>query len=342
MNEIILKRPIQTSADITKLNSADLSAQHSNIFDVFKNETSVNYDKYNSLLMNILMQSPTLADIINKLKENKNHFEVVFPEGFLEKIKNGELTLINSRDTDDYLPFIRDIKTNKIIKQVRIKEIPNPDLFKELLPSIQHMVVMSALNKLSNQLEQIEEKLTAIHKEFNNDRFGKINAGYSIYLEALQINNLDSKKATLMNALALLNEGRSQLIESSKQRLDNIKVGFWNSFIEEFKSINYKKKQQENIKEFYREFFYIQRASQLILLVYNELNESDALLQSIAPLKDFMAYVNKDSQCYKLSEWETSNNDWKAITSSSLQAINNIPSYSQIEQAEINLQITNS
>ena len=35
MNEIILKRPIQTSADISRLNSSDLSAQHSKIFDIF-------------------------------------------------------------------------------------------------------------------------------------------------------------------------------------------------------------------------------------------------------------------------------------------------------------------
>lgn len=41
------------------------------------------------------------------------------------------------------------------------------------------MAVMNSLNQLSNQLEHIEKKLADIHKEFNNDRIGKIQAGYS-------------------------------------------------------------------------------------------------------------------------------------------------------------------
>ena len=339
MLEIKMYRPIQKTANVAKLNHSDLTNVYSNIFEDFKTKTTNDFDTANNFVLNFLKQIPSFSEFIDKSNKNYKDFEVVFPKGILKKLKSGEYLLNKKSGTDEFLAFVKDKKTNNIVKQLRLKEITNSEKLNNLLPSLQNMAVMNSLNQLSNQLEHIEKKLADIHKEFNNDRIGKIQAGYSAYLDAIQMSNDSNREKALFSAHKSLNEGRSQLIESAKQRLSNIEVGFWKSLFLEIKAWNYKKTQEENIKEFIKEVFYIQRSSQIILSIYQELNEPQSLIQSLAPLKDFMEYINDDSRVFKINEWESSNNDWKQISNSSLIAIKSIPSYSEIENAEINIQI---
>lgn len=339
MNEIKIQRPIQKTANVAKLNHSDLTKTYSNIFENFKIKTTNDFDTANNLVLNFLKQIPSFADFLDKSNKNYKDFEVVFPKGILKKLKSGEYILNKKNGTNEFLAFVKDKKTNNIVKQLRLKEITNSEKLNNLLPSLQNMAVMNSLNQLASQLEHIEKKLADIHKEFNNDRIGKIQAGYSAYLDAIQMIDESNKQKALFSAYKSLNEGRSQLIESSKQRLNNIEVGFWKSLFLEIKAWNYKKSQEENIKEFIKEVFYIQRSSQIILSIYQELNEPQSLIQSLAPLKDFMEYINDDSRVFKINEWETSNNNWKEISTSSLKAIKGIPNYSDIENAEINIQI---
>ena len=339
MKEIKIHRPIRKSADITKLKKSDLTAAHSNIFEHFKTKTSNDFDKTNKTVFDLLKQIPSFADFVEKSGKNYTNFEVVFPKGVLKKIKSGEYILNKKVGTDELLAFVKDKKTNNIVKQLRLKEITNSEKLNNLLPSLQNMAVINSLNQLSSQLEHIEKKLADIHKEFNNDRFGKIQAGYSAYLEAIQMTDKNKREIALLSAHKSLNEGRSQLIESSKQRISNLEVGFWKSLFKELKSWNYKKSQEENIKEFIKEVFYIQRSSQIILTIYQELSEPQSMIQSLAPLKDFMEYINNDERVYKINEWETSDNNWKLISESSLKAIQSIPSYNEIENAEIKIEL---
>lgn len=339
MTELKINRPIQKTSNIAKLNHSDLTNSYPNIFDVFKTQTANDFDIANNFVLNFLKQIPSFSEFINKSNKNYKDFEVIFPKGILNKLKSGEYILNKKNGTNEFLAFVKDTKTNNIVKQLRLKEISNSEKINNLLPSLQNMAVMNSLNQLSNQLEHIEKKLSDIHKEFNNDRIGKIQAGYIAYLDAIQMNNNDNKRQALFTAHKSLNEGRSQLIESVKQRINNIEVGFWKSLFLELKSWNYKKSQEDNIKEFVKEIFYIQRSSQIILLIYQELNEPESIIQSLAPLKDVMEFINDESRVFKINEWESSNVDWKQISNSSITAIKKIPSYSEIENAEIIIQI---
>ena len=136
-----------------------------------------------------------------------------------------------------------------------------------------------------------------------------------------------------------MSEGRSQLIESSKSRLTEIETGWWNSLWMELKSWNYRKDQKENLNEFVKEIFYIQRSSQIILTIYQELNEPKAMVQSLAPLQDMMNFIKSEDVIYRLNEWDKSNINWKQMTTSSIKAIENIPDLNQIENSEIKLEI---
>lgn len=337
MRIIKISKPIKKTADVLNLNLNDLDQLNSNIFSDFNNKISDNFQQANKQILNNLKNIPAFIQFMESIGKDSQNFEVVFPKGILKKLKNGEYILNRSKDAiNEFIPYIKDKKTGKIVTQLRIKEISDPKLI-DLSTSLQNIAIMQAIGQLSRQLESIEKKLTNIHKEFNNDRIGKIQSGYSAYLDALQMVNRETKNYALISAYKSLSEGRSQLIESTKNRLNGVETGFWNSFSKEFISISFKKDQISNIKEFAREFFFIQRTSQIILLIYQELGEPGAMVQSLAPLQDVLQIIRNEIP--RLKEWDNSSTDWEKLTTTCIQSIENIPNLNQIENSEIKLKL---
>lgn len=342
MSNIILSNQIKKSANVAKLNSGDLTNPHSNIFSDFKNRASDDYQSANKTVFDILKQVPAFAEFLSKAGKNYKNFEVVFPKGVLKKLKSGEYIINKSKAAaDEFVTFVKNKHTGKMVQQLRLREISNSEKLQNLTPSLQNMAIMQSLGQISKQLESVEKKLAIIQKEFNNDRIGKIQAGYSAYLDSIQIEDKDNRNKALISAYKSLSEGRSQLIESAKSRLNEIEIGWWTSFWNELRSWNYRKDQKENLSEFVKEIFYIQRSSQIILIIYSELKEQKAMVQSLAPLHDIMSFIKDENVLIRLNEWDKSNIDWKEVSTSSLKAINAIPDFNQVENAEIKLEIYN-
>lgn len=341
MNNIIIKPPIKNTSSIANLKSNDLTKKHSNVFEYSRNKTSNGYEAAYNEVFKILKQSPSFMEFLNETQKNYKDYEIVFPKGILKKLKSGEYILNKKVGTDEFLTFVKDKKTNNIIKQLRLKEISKTKKFENILPSLQNMALQQSLNQISTHLEVIEQKLIHIHQEFNNNRIGTIQAGYNQFLSALQMNDVENRKKTIISAISLMEEGRSQLIESAKLRMTKLDAGIWKLLLEGLKSLSFKNPHQENQKEFMNELFYIERSSQLILLAYQELNEPDALVQSLAPFRDMMKFLNNDKIIYKLNEYDEKNTDWKTVTTRSIEAIDNIPDFETISNKEIKLEINN-
>ena len=341
MNNIIIKPPIKNSANISKLKSSDLTNKHSNVFKYSKSKNSNTYESAYKEVFKILKQVPSFAEFLSESGKNYKDFEIIFPKGILEKLKSGEYILNKKIGTDEFLTFVKDKKSNNIVKQLRLKEISKAKKIENLLPSLQNMAIQQSLNQISSQLEVIEQKLIYIHQEFNNDRIGTIQAGYNQYLSALQMNDEETRKKTLISAITLMDEGRSQLIESAKLRMTKVDAGFWKSLFQGFKALGFKNSNKENQKEFMLELFYIERSSQLILSAYQELNEPEALIQSLAVFRDFMQSLNNDETIFKLNEYDKNGTDWKILTTRSIKAIDSIPSFDVINKREIKIELDN-
>lgn len=331
---------IQKNTDITKLNNDNLTSNESTFFDIFIYETSEKINLNNDNLFNFLLQIPAFKQFIDNLPKFNKRFEVVFTKEILEKIKKKQYEFIQSGNENEYFAFLRDIKTKKIIKQLRLKEVSEIQNLREHIQSVNNVAIMQMLNQISLQLKSIEQQLILIRKEFNNDRIGKLQAGYSLYLDSRQMMNSDSRRLGLINAVCLFVEGRAQLIESLKSRLENAEVGFWNSFFKEVSSLNHKKFQEDNIKEFLKEFFYIQRSSQLILFVYLELEELQSATQSLAPLRNILEVINEKHEISKIIEWDKSENDWQNSFKIMFEQFNKIDVFNDTENnSEILIEI---
>ena len=318
---------LKKSANVVNLTSKDLTNKHSRIFSSFKQKKNESSEEARKIIYNFFKRTPFFADLINKYGKDYSDFRVIFPKGIREKIKNGEYFITKKNGTDEFLAIVKNSKTNKIVKHLRLEDIGEKEKLKELLPSLQNMSIMESLADLSKKLETIEEKLIDMHKEFNNNRIGKIQAGYSLYLDALVMNSIENKNSTLRSARNLAIEGRSQLIESIQQRVSNLKTAYWEIFFKElgFKKINgFEKGQIINIEEIINEYFYIQRSSQIIVLISKEMNEDDAMVQSLADLNDITKFLNSAEVLEKINKWDKSGIEWKKNTKSSLKSINEV------------------
>lgn len=331
---------IQKTSDIVKLQNNDLIGDSSNIFDLFLNKTSEKIDFNNKSLINFLMQVPAFKQFLESVPKFSKRFEVVISKDVIEKIKKKQYEFINTGNENEYFAFLRDSKTKKFIKQLKLKEISEIQNLPEHLQAASNVAIMQMLNQISLQLKSIEQKLILIHKEFNNDRIGKLQAGYSLYLDSKQMMNNDNKRLALINSVGLYIEGRAQLIESLKSRLENTEASVWKTFFKEISSLNHKKFQEENIRELLKEFFYIQRASQLILLVYLELEELNSATQSLSPLRNILEDINKEQEISKIIEWDTSENDWQNSFKIMLEQFNKIDAFNETgNDSEITIEI---
>jgi hypothetical protein len=345
LNIHITKSPIKRSADVTTLNSNDFTNPYSpllrNLNEYSLEQHSVYFDK----IVDSLKWFPALAKVLDNISETGNNYEVVFPKGVLEKIKSGEYTLSkSSKAADEFVSFVKDKKTNQIVAQLRVKdvsEIADIEKWNDITSSLQNMAVMQQLSTITKMLESIEMQLTQVVQEFNNDRIGKIQSGYSDYLNALQMNDPQTKKITLCNAYSKLSEGREQLIESTKKYVDELsktKTGIWASIFYQFFSRNFQKDQKKRANEIAVNLFYIQRATQVILAIKQELNEPQAMLQSLAPYNDIISYISNPTYITSLSEWKNDLN-WERFVTEILSSIDVIPEFRTIKNSDYVLKL---
>lgn len=340
VKEIKLVRPINRTANITKLNISSLENLNQSFLKNFEDLSSEKINSNYTEIENILKSIPTFRDFFKNLKKNSLNYEVVFPDGVLEKLKSGELAIPKKKDLELCVSFIRDRESKKIVKQVMLKEISESEKLDNLTSSLQNMAILQSLNKITKILEQIEEKLSEIHKEFNNDRIGKIQSGYSRYLEAIQMIDSENKRSAFLKAIDNLDEGRRQLILSSKQKLSNLITGKWEVLIREFTSpSDFGKTQKNFINEIQSELFYIQMSSLVILAVYIELSEPNALIQSIAPYLDYLKELSSDSNIYKINEWGQENFIFRDAIQEIIKSIEKIPGYTQIDNSDYTLML---
>ncbi|WP_329806423.1 hypothetical protein [Flavobacterium facile] len=341
----ISKHPIKQSADIAKLGSNDLKNPNSTIFknlnDYSLNKNNNHFDK----IVDSLKFFPAFANLVTNINQPWQKFEVVFPKGILEKINSGELSFVKStKASDELVAFVRDNKTNSIAAQLRIKDISEAadiEKWNNISTSLQNIAVMQQLQTITKILERFEEQLTLIVQEFNNDRIGKIQSGYSDYLIALQTNDIQTKKNILTNALSKLTEGRSQLIESLKTKVNlisNKPTGFWSSFFGSLTSWKYKEVNESIGNDIATNMFYIQRATQVIMAVKQELGEPSGMIQSLADYSDVINFMKKNKTIESLSEWHPKIN-WSVAISTIQAKINQIPEFQKIKNSGIILNL---
>ena len=277
------------TADIAALSEEDLQNPAYNFLAQYRQAQQAAYAKGIKQVLNLFHISSSGLDLIKKGQELGEKFKVVIPAQFEGAFKNGE-AFLGKNSPLIYLKGKQGIKGH-----VKIREFTGLEKCTELSASLQMIAVQAALMQITQQLERIEQHLVRIHEEFNIDRVGMIQAGYFNYLIAQQTQDAHLRDSLLTQANSQLSQGRSQLMEATKRQIKELSrggVGFWSSLRHElFTLSSYEDKKKKQIEDIQKNLFYIQRASQVIVSIFEELNEPAGLVQSLAPYNNLVTIM---------------------------------------------------
>ena len=342
MDKIVIKdMPVRYSSDISKLSEQDFNNRNHNFLKKISNNNVSRFEQNRISLLNTLYQLPTFAEFFNDPANTGKKFEVVIPKQILKKLESGKFALNrSSQSTDLFTTSIREVATGKIVKNVMLKEIADVSNVESLLPNLQNMAIQQALAEISGQLQSIERKIDQILTELHNDRVGKLQSGYALYLDALQISDNTLRDQSLLLAKAQLFEGRGQLIETGKQKFAEFSKsdGFWNSLFNELTSVNHLRNQNKLLADFAQSLFYIQRSTQIIAEINYEMVEQKSLLQSLSPYRDFMNEICTPAGLKALDDWDASTG-WKDEIRGIRRALKAIPLQHEINTLDYHFEI---
>lgn len=330
------------SSDIRELKIDDLQNQDFNFIKELKNKQTSKYSKDRNSLLDLIIWGPTLIDIVSKIKEiGGKQFEVIFSSDILEKINNGDYSLVKDK-LGDIIAQVRNNNTGELVKNLRLKELTSVEKLYELSGSLQNMAMMAAMQKISSQLANIEEKLNNITEEFSIDRRGEIQSGYNLYLQALKINKIERREGLLLHSIAQLSNGRSKLIEEARKKLEQLtefKADYWSEFKKELISHNHHEKKETVIKSFATDLFFIQRSTQVITEIYFEMNEPLAALEAVEQYKYLINHITSNHVLlHNFSEYDL-NSNWKSQFAGIQDSLNSLPTSKELSNSDFLLEV---
>lgn len=301
---------LYTSGDIDKLPGNDSLfgksfLQHNNQY------INSGYEKNASIISDILSYAPGIKRILNNL-QNSTQYELVYPKGVLEKLQKGELKFLKSSENiDNLLPSLKEIGTKGIKHQVRIRQV---DLSKvqidNLLSAGQMMAIQQSLGNISSQIEALDTKLKSVLIGAQFDRLAHIQSGYNLYLQTRV--NEKFKDSLYPHIISQLNLGREQLIYSLKYDLQQISENnqksqsFTAGFFSDKDLVNSNRQKYDEIQQSLR---FIIRSTQLLAIIYQEMDEKWSMMQAVITLKEVLNNFNQENKDL-LVEW--SQNDAEA------------------------------
>ena len=296
---------LRTSGDVSKIPSNDQLFQKG--FLQFNNNLiTKSYKSNQDTISDILNQIPGFASIISSL-DKSGRYVVELTKEQAQKLDSGLWEFTKAKNGSGLRAILRSTEKNKsFTSQVFIKpEDISQAQMQNLLNATQMLMIQQAIQRVSYQLEALDEKVGDVLYGAQNDRLAYIQSGYNLFLQAQASTEL--KKALYPVMLGQLNLGREQLIYSLQYTLKKIgeakqgKVAFW----DEFTSWGNKREANEaRINEIKQSLSFIIRSTQLLAIIYQDNNEHWSMMQSILRLNELLDH-------FKIAEFETLE-EWSA------------------------------
>ncbi|MBT2693537.1 hypothetical protein [Bacillus sp. ISL-55] len=179
--------------EVQSFNSTDLTLYR-------KPESLILTDQLKSHIGEVIRFSPNAKDIVKSEKK----VIVKFSEEVLEKIKSGELNIMKKQGTGDQFRAIAVDNKNRIknhgwLEIKDLKKVNPAQLANAVLGVMTVITAQEHLEKINKQLTVIDQKIDTLIRQYNNDKFGKIQ-GNIRYLKSIlpSILNQDEKLQTYL------------------------------------------------------------------------------------------------------------------------------------------------
>ncbi len=131
-----------------------------------------------------------------------------------------------------------------------------------------------ALVRISVQLDDLKKSIEVLSQDLERDRLAQIKTGMQLYKEACSIDDLDTRKYTLVNAVTSLKEGITKAVDSLNSKISNLpppKNGLFDNII-----ISKSKQIEKKLDPLNQSYAYILEGLQYLAKAYTLLDEPSA------------------------------------------------------------------
>lgn len=238
----------------------------------------------------------TISEEGKRLINPETEYVAKFPPKLLELMDEHDVQFLKDKATGDLLPDLYDYTNKGIGGKVRLevrRTITPQDLLNFNIAA-NNLMLQQKIEELAVEIRKIQKIAVQIERGQDNDRFAKVEAGRNMLQQALMIaGDDDLKRQMIVNAIALLNEGRALIEKTIVEKLNaiedvpkNLIVRMWKIFISDG-YLEDKRSEYRIIQEY---FYYYCLALEPLAYAYDSLNQTQLIEEVLLESKSVLEH----------------------------------------------------
>lgn len=259
------------------------------------------------------LRSSVRFDFPMKSVEADNLYTLSFEPDIVESLQEGTAYL--SKNKDGVVGVVARNKSGQIIGHGKLQPVEINEVVKDLQPNkspcyrldlaqlgnlLMQISIQETLTEIVDYLYILDKQIAHLAEGINNNRLARVDTAENLLNQALNTSNMDLKFKLLTDAITEALNGRDSLIREVVRNLQQLQTitneihkngpGLKNLIRKPLASVN---SIQQKISEIELNYQGIIRASGIISLAYEELQEYGPLKVSLEPCIDFMESLEK-------------------------------------------------
>ena len=245
--------------------------------------------------------------MINKYFPNST-LQAVLTNDQKQKIANGILEIMSSKNGENLVAALRDPKTKKIVANIPLQEVNlGPDFYK----IITDCTLQLQLLQISAEIKLIQKAVEEVRKGLESDRLATSYSCQQKFLQAILIKDTKLKKEALLKIAFDAEDSRNRLMLSHKDSIEFIK-NLPESNLGKLLSFTSSSKIASRMNELRESFSAITMVSFIEASIYSMLGEHKSEYQSLIHYNDFIknTYLEDSNFLLKLNSNDSYSDDY--------------------------------
>ena len=238
----------------------------------------------------------TISEEGKRLINPETEYIAKFTPKLLELMDEHDVQFLKDKATGELLPDLYDYTNKGLGGKVRL-EVRSSISAQDLLNfniAANNLMLQQKIEELAVEIRKIQRIAVQIERGQDNDRFAKVEAGRNMFQQALRIvDDNDLKRKMIVNAIALLNEGRALIEKTIIEKLNviegvpkNLIVRTWKIFIGDG-YLEDKRSEYRSIQEY---FYYYCMALEPLAYAYYSLSQTQLIEEVLLESKGVLEH----------------------------------------------------
>ncbi len=242
----------------------------------------------------------TISEEGRRLISPETEYVAKFTPKLLELMDEHDVQFLKDKATGELLPDLYDYTNKGFGGKVRL-EVRSTVTAQDLLNfniAANNLMIQQKIEELAVEIRKIQRIAVQIERGQDNDRFAKVEAGRNMLQQALKISDDDDlKRKMIVDAIALLNEGKALIEKTIIEKLNIIEEIPKNPIIRAWKIFignGYLEDRRAEYKSIQEYFYYYCMALEPLAYAYDSLSQSKIIREILQESKSVLEHSKLD------------------------------------------------